>query len=46
MISDAAQWIAELIGGGSPSQMGFLKWLFIFVPIMVLLLYLFEDKDE
>lgn len=44
MLSDIAQFLAETIGGGSPTEIGFLKWFLIFVPIMVFLLWI-NDKD-
>lgn len=35
-IDDIIKWIAEQVGGGSPSEMGFFKWVAIFVGVSAL----------
>lgn len=37
-MSDIAQAIAEIVGGGSPTEQGFITWCITFIPIMVVLL--------
>jgi hypothetical protein len=46
MKSNIAQWLAEAFGGGSPTEMGFLKWCLIFIPIMVIILAITDKGNK